>query len=172
MTAVTQSAATRSASDAAIPCWRRCELLQCRSRVHCQWLRSADSEMVCAESFPCGPELGCLKSTHYCESLMAGPVIESTYSCVELPDACLEEPTCPCLTAESFADCNATPEGGYVVHETAPRLSLEDGPAQGRLARLPRSRQRDHWKLLGNLLQVRAKRSGDHTTSIPHSRVF
>lgn len=77
------------------------------------------SSAECADSFPCGPGLECSKSTQYCESHVAGPLVEPAapnFSCVELPEACLDEPGCICLERSRLGQgCMATPEGGYIV---------------------------------------------------------
>ena len=78
------------------------------------------SDTVCSDTFPCGPALECSKSTQYCESFTADPELEPTYSCVALPEACLDEPNCPCLIAHSVEECTATPQGGYLVKTSAP----------------------------------------------------
>jgi hypothetical protein len=80
------------------------------------------SATVCDDAFPCGPELSCSSFTQYCERFTGGPLpAEPTYTCYDLPDACVDSPSCACLAeAGRFGTCTATPEGGFQVEESAP----------------------------------------------------
>mgnify|MGYP000726994554 CR=1 FL=1 len=66
--------------------------------------------------FPCGDEMVCDAATEYCEVFSGGPDPTINYSCLPIPAACQDDPTCACLLEEGVGnECMPTPEGGLVV---------------------------------------------------------
>lgn len=70
-----------------------------------------------AGSFPCGDGPPCTIDVDYCEEFIPGVMgADPSFTCMPIPKACTEDPTCDCLaTADVFGDCSPVPGGGLHV---------------------------------------------------------
>lgn len=70
-----------------------------------------------AASFPCGDGPPCTIDVDYCEEFVPGVKgADPSFTCMPIPMACSEDPTCDCLaTADVFGECSPVPGGGLHV---------------------------------------------------------
>lgn len=75
-----------------------------------------------AFEFACGDDLSCIGQLEYCDVFLPGQPGPTDFSCLDLPEACVGDPTCECMdAAEGIAgECSLSAEGGIVITLAAP----------------------------------------------------
>lgn len=72
------------------------------------------------DAFACGPSLSCNPDRQYCSVMTGGPVgVPPSYNCIDLPAACLPNPSCRCVADQIGCTCSEA-AGRLTVTCTAP----------------------------------------------------